>query len=306
MIASDHRLRNESGQALVVTALFMGVRSAAPLTIDVGSWYRQHRAKRPDAALSRASAREHTQATSVSTYCRQEAAAASTRPAALPSAAISANDTVAVNVTRTHRLLLEALRDRLDQVRPTALAQPPGRALRRRWSSASFIRPLGPVPVLLLGHDDPARQNGLRSFAIVDLSAFVTATGNDCGASPNGNTGSKTVADWILHGFDGYLQLGCYDSDPGAKFDSQDITSAMQARIGTNMLFPVFNTLTNQGSNAQYVIIGWAAFHVEAFAAQGNTGSVPGYFTNVIWDGIQSATAPSGPAYGVHSIALVN
>ena len=68
----------------------------------------------------------------------------------------------------------------------------------------------------------------------------------------------------------------------------------MTARLSTDMLFPVYDTLTGSGSNAQYHIIGWAAFHLEDFNTHGNNGSVAGYFTQVIWDGIQSTTAPSG------------
>ena len=82
--------------------------------------------------------------------------------------------------------------------------------------------------------------------------------------------------------------------------------AAMTERIHSTLLFPVYDTETGTGSNAQYHVIGFAAFYIDAFAAQGNIGTVSGHFTQVIWDGVQSATAPTGPDYGVHSIALVN
>jgi hypothetical protein len=153
----------------------------------------------------------------------------------------------------------------------------------------------------------PLGKNGAPgSFAMVDLNAYAAATNGVCTASPNGNAGSSTVGGWILNGYSGYLQLGCYDSDPGAKFNSSNVGSAMQARINSTLLFPVYDVENGQGSNAHYHVIDWAAFYVTGFAAQGNSGSVSGYFTQVIWDGIQSASAPTGPDYGVHSIALVN
>ena len=142
----------------------------------------------------------------------------------------------------------------------------------------------------------PLGKNGAPgSFGLIDLLQ-----------GDNGNAGSSTLGQWIQFGFSNFLNLGYYDSDPGAKFNSTEIASALNARMGTDLLFPVYDTLTGTGSNAQYHIIGWAAFHLEGFESHGNTGSVTGYFTQVIWDGIQSSTAPSGNNFGVYTIALIN
>ena len=128
------------------------------------------------------------------------------------------------------------------------------------------------------------------------------------GGSGSGNAGSSTLGSWILSGFSAYLNLGCYSSDPGADFDSAEIQDAMTARIGSVMLFPVYDALTGNGSNAQYHIIGWAGFlPSKASPPTATTGSVTGYFTQVIWDGIQSVTtAPTGPNFGVYTVALIN
>jgi hypothetical protein len=45
---------------------------------------------------------------------------------------------------------------------------------------------------------------------------------------------------------------GPYYSDPGAKVNSSHVKSAMEARIGTVLLFPVFDRLDGNGANAQY------------------------------------------------------
>jgi hypothetical protein len=134
------------------------------------------------------------------------------------------------------------------------------------------------------------------AFALVDLTG-----------DPSGTTGSSTLADWITNGYDQYLPLGGYFSDPGAKFNNSQVDAALQGRIGTELLFPVYDTLTNGGSNATYHIIAWAAFHLESFSIQGQGGSITGYFTEVTWDGIPATTSTGGgPNFGAHTIQLVN
>jgi hypothetical protein len=123
------------------------------------------------------------------------------------------------------------------------------------------------------------------------------------------NPGASEEADWILHGFDKYLGLGNYRSDPGAKFSSSNIQDALQARMGTVLLFPVFRTLDEQGQNAVYEIIGWIGFHLNSFEVHGNNATLHGYFTEFIAQGILASTGGggSGPSssFGVKSIQLI-
>jgi Flp pilus assembly protein TadG len=121
-----------------------------------------------------------------------------------------------------------------------------------------------------------------------------------------GSNGDPELADWIENGFDGYLTLGKYESDPGAKFDSNGIESALGSRLGSELLFPVYDSLSGGGANAEYNIIGWVAFHLTSYDAHGNDGSLSGWFTRVIWDGIQSNTNKHLPDFGVYSVSLVN
>jgi hypothetical protein len=126
-------------------------------------------------------------------------------------------------------------------------------------------------------------------------------------ASDNGNTGTSTLAQWIAKGYDQYLPLGDYDSDPGAKFDSSQIQDALQSKYGQDLLFPVYDSLDGTGSNASYHVIGWAAFHVTLTQATGNSGTISGWFDSVIWQGIVPASGPAVmPDLGVHSVALVD
>src|SRR5207302_4708368 len=124
---------------------------------------------------------------------------------------------------------------------------------------------------------------------------------------PGSSNGVPPLASWVQSGFQGYLELGKYNSDPGAKFNSDDMHFALSARLGTELLFPVYDTLTGGGSNAQYNVIGWVAFHLDSFGdGHGNWNLLTGYFTRVIWDGIQSSSNQHLPDFGVYSVSLVN
>jgi len=86
------------------------------------------------------------------------------------------------------------------------------------------------------------------------------------------------------------------------------VQNALDARIGTVLLFPVFKTLDLQGSNAEYEIIAWIGFHLNGWSQNGNSASLDGYFTEYIAHGIL-ATGGNGGApsssFGVKSIQLI-
>jgi hypothetical protein len=123
----------------------------------------------------------------------------------------------------------------------------------------------------------------------------------------HGGTGPQTLGDWILKGYSGYLPIGSYLSDPGAKWDSQPITDALTRRMGTDLLFPVYDVLVGSGANAEYHVVGWVGFHLTGFTASGVNGSITGYFTKVIWDGIEStASDGSNPDLGARVVKLID
>jgi hypothetical protein len=121
----------------------------------------------------------------------------------------------------------------------------------------------------------------------------------------NGTVGSSELGDQILNGFDKYLPLGLYRSDPGAKFNSSNIQGALDARIGSVLLFPVFDTLSGNGQNAEYNIIGWVGFHLDGYYVKGNVAQLTGYFTQFIAKGIQATSGTTQPDFGVRVIQLV-
>jgi hypothetical protein len=66
----------------------------------------------------------------------------------------------------------------------------------------------------------------------------------------NGTTSNDTLADWITAGYPDYLSVGTYLSDPGAKSNNSSIQNALNARIGSILLFPVYDSYGGGGANA--------------------------------------------------------
>jgi hypothetical protein len=122
----------------------------------------------------------------------------------------------------------------------------------------------------------------------------------------HGGTGSKTLADWVLHGLDAYMALGGYYSDAGAQWNSSQIGNALDQRIGTELLFPVYDTVTGSGANATYHVIGWVGFHLTAHTEHGSTGSLTGWFTEVVWTGIAVTKATGQPSLGARTVQLID
>lgn len=301
------RLRAESGQAVVVSVVFMSVLiGAVAMTLDVGSWYREHRKAQSiadAAALSGAQSLPNNPAkalTDATSYGGDNGGGID--PSGITfGTSYEPNDTITVKVSRTAPgffAKLFAIDSVTVHAHATARAAVPTDA---RWAAPIVVNKLHP---LLAGSGCPCfdketvlplgKTGAPGAFALVNLDKSI-----------NGAVGASILGDWILRGFNAYLPLGDYVSDPGAKWNDQPIQDALTKRFGTELLFPVYDTLVGSGSNAEYHIIGWVGFHVESVTAGGSSGSITGYFTRVIWDGIQSSTNKNMPDFGVHSIALV-
>ena len=107
-----------------------------------------------------------------------------------------------------------------------------------------------------------------------------------------------------------YLPASAESTQAGneaAKFSASQIQAALQVKYGSDLLFPVYDSLDGTGANAPYHIIGWAAFHVTLAQSSGNNGTISGWFDHVIWQGIVPTNGPANtPDLGVHSVALVD
>jgi hypothetical protein len=299
-------VRDSRGQAAVMTVLFLTVLlGATAMSLDVGSWYhakRQLQAKADAAALAGA------QALPLSTSDAQSLAIqyAADNGGALNTSGItfssqySANDTITVRMTEpapgffsklfgintvTVGAHAAARSDKFDEAR---YAAPIGVNLAHPLLSGSGCPCFNQPTELTLGKVGPG------GFDLLNLD------GSRGGINPH------TLADWMDNGLDAWMPLGGYYSDPGAKFNSSGMQAALDHNIGKELLFPVYDTITGNGANLTYHVVGWVGFVITSYDARGNSGTLDGSFTRVIWQGLQGAQGGNSTDFGNRSVQLVN
>ena len=300
-IRSDNR-----GQTTVLTLVFMTVLlGMAALVLDVGSWYRADRALQQtadSAALAGAQALPQSSGDATSLAIEY----AGKNGGGLSSGGISfsgqqlANDTIKVNMTKQAPGFFSSV---LGLNGATVGAHASARA--GTMSQAQYVAPIGvdEKHPMLSGSGCPCfdqpttldlQKVGPGAFRILNIDGS------------RGGTGQQILGDWIMHGFDGYMPLDWYNSDSGAKFNASEVKAALTARIGTELLFPVYRAIQGQGTNLQYEVIGWVGFHLTGFSGNGNNGTLNGWFTRVIWQGIQGSSGSASPNFGARSVQLVD
>jgi Flp pilus assembly protein TadG len=312
------RLRHERGQAILLTVLFLVVLlGATALTIDVGAWYQQQRqaqAAADQAVLSGAQTLPVSTSQALAdaqTYADQNGGGVVPGSLKLLSG-LQPNDTVAVTIKRPAPNFFSQV---LGISNVTVQAKAAARA-------GLPIAVYGAAPIVVSQQHPLLAGPGCPCFnQETTLPLDKTGAPGAFGFVDFDNTGSNgnpPLAGWITNGYDGELDLGPYDSDPGAKMNGV-LTTALNGREGTDLLFPVFSTLDSSGSNAQYMVIGWVGFHLDCFGLavtstncqnqNGNSQTLTGYFTSVIWNGLLSSSGngqQNEPNYGVYSVNLVN
>ena len=309
------RLRNEDGQVLVlVTAAMLGVIAMTAFVVDVGSWFHQQRATQStvDAAALAGAQALPTDTAQASTLAKQYG----TKNGAggtISDSNIAFASTYATNDT----IRVTKAQDSPDffgkvfgfsfvtvHAHATAMVGAP--------SQAMYVAPIG-VNIM---HPKLNGTPGCPCFGPTNQTTLPLGKTGAPGAfdlinlnygQVNGTVGESTLADWIQNGYQKYLPLGGYFSDPGAKFNGNAVSTALDARKNTDLLFPVYDTLTGSGSNAVYHVVAWVGFHLLDGSLQGNNGTLTGYFTQVIWKGILPTGGAAGsPDLGVKTVALVN
>jgi len=301
------RLRSECGQSVLITVFFMAVLlGAVALTLDVSDWYREQRqaqATADAAALAGAQALPNDPAQAM-TLAQQYADANGGGVAAADITLRNdfvPHDTVKVNVTRSAPgffAKIFSIASVSVRANAAARADVPQEVNGAAPIVVNKLHPLlsGPgCPCFHVETTLPLGKDGAPgAFSLVTLD-------------PDASHGTGLTAVWLKDGFDGYLGLGDYISDSGASFNGNDVKAALDSRMNTELLFPVYDTLTGGGVNAQYHIIGWVAFHLDGYTKNKcNDYDLQGYFTRVIWDGIQSDSNKHLPDFGVYSVAIVN
>jgi hypothetical protein len=302
------RDRNETGQATVLTLVMLTVLlGMAALVLDVGSWYRadRHTQSAADAAALAGAQALPYDAANANTLAQQYVSKNGGGDASVSiSTSFRPNDTISVNLKRTAPGVFTRIFG-LSSVNVGSKAS-------ARVDAPTQARYVAPIVVNKL-HPDLNGRSICPCFGTQNETTLPLGKTGAPGAfdllnldQSQGGSSPVILSNWIMKGYDGYLPIGGYFSDPGAKFDASQVQAALQARIGSVLLFPVYDTLTGQGSNATYHVIGWVGFHLDSFTARGNSGSLTGYFTQVIWDGIQSETGSNQPDFGARSVQLID
>jgi Flp pilus assembly protein TadG len=306
------RVRGERGQALVLTVLpLVSLLGAAALALDVGSWFRQ---KRQDqivvdaAALAGAQALPDDPSKAITLALDYASKNGVTLPAGHVSisSGVMANDTISVAYNApaptffAHVFGLNSVNVGADAA---ARSDVPGAA---RWVAPIVVPTTNPqlqcnpppcsgtTQINLLDLHHPGNGNAAGSFALLDLIQNDT-----------GNVGAGTLAGWMANGDSNAMPLGTYDAAPSTNFNSSGFQAALQARVGSEVLFPVYQPpIQNGGSNAAFNIVGWVGFHMDSESANGNSGTLVGHFTRYIAQGLQAQTFP-GNDFGVRVIQLI-
>jgi Flp pilus assembly protein TadG len=305
-----NRFRRQDGQVTVMAAIFMlALVGMAGLVLDVGSWFRQQRVTQATVDAAALAGAQSLPSVDAANAAATDFAGKNGGVAGVSitiGSKWTPNDLITVKQTRASTGFFSNLFG-ISTVTLRATAS----AVTEVPTSARYVAPI----VVNIKHpdlsgpgcpcfNDPTtldlgKTGAPGAFALVNLDL----------SDEKGTIGASTLADWIQHGYDKYLPLGSYFSDPGAKWNNNTIQAAMQLRYGTDLLFPVYDTLIDEGSNAEYHILGWAGFHLTRAQANGDSGTLDGYFTQVIWQGLVSVDggpSPAIPDLGVHSVALVD
>jgi Flp pilus assembly protein TadG len=320
------KFRNEKGQSIVITVVFLTVLlGMAALVLDVGSWYRAHRAAQSTAdasALAGAQAlpRDMNEArTLANEYANKNGggiAAGGIRFCDPPEGCVVPNDTINVTVSRqAPGFFAQIFGSKFKQVTVT------GRASARAYG-VERVKYVAPITVHYK-HQYLNCSNGRTPVCNPDFGRTTTLNledlhkpggGNGAGAfgllnlnygDPNGNIGADTLAKWLTEGYQEALPTGRYYSAPSANFNNSQFLGALDSVIGKEVLFPVYRLLTGPGSNAEYDIIGWIGFIVRSYNAQGSNGSLTGEFTRYIAEGIPADDGGGSTDLGVTIVELV-
>jgi Flp pilus assembly protein TadG len=303
-----NRAKQERGQALVMTIVaLVALLGMAALVLDVGAWFHQKRqlqATADAAALAGAQLLPDNpggaQAQAMS-YANKNDGGVAAADITVTSGK-STNDTISVKAHKTNSGFFSHVAGVFSvnvgastKARVAVPVQAKGVAPIVVKNTHPLVKGSAGCPCFNQLTTLPLGKDGAPgSFDLINLD------------NSHGGQGQSILAEWILHGYDGYLPLGQYYTDTGAKFNASQVQAALTQRIGSVLLFPVYDIIQGNGANAQYHVIGWVGFHLNGFEVHGSSGSISGYFTQYIAQGLQPTGGQSAPPwFGVVSVQLI-
>jgi hypothetical protein len=315
------KIKKEHGQSTVMVVVFLAVLlGMAALVLDVGSWYKAHRAAQATADAAALAAAQALPSPSTGEATALATSYATKNGGGLPSGDVTysskvlANDTVSVKVSRP----TPGFFSKLFGLKTVTVV---GRASARAWnvSAARYVAPIvvhykhpllnctraanptcdpvfGASTTLTLSDlHSPGGGSAAGAFGLINLDQ------NDA----SGTASASTLADWLVNGYGDYMALGPYYSAPSANFNNSQFLNGLQSLIGKEVLFPVYRLLTGPGANAKYDIIGWVGFYIRSYTADGSNGTLTGEFSRYVVDGIPVENGGGPPNLGAHEVELV-
>jgi Putative Flp pilus-assembly TadE/G-like len=297
--------RSERGQMTALMAVsIVALCAMGAFVMDVGSWFRAHRATQSMAdAAALAGAQKLPASTAEAQALAQEYG--DKNGGGISQIQFSSNtfpnDTISV---RGERVAPGFLSNVLGIASVNVSADAKARAYG--LGSAQYVAPLA----VWEGHP-MISGGGCPCFGDQYQTTIELDTGNpSLGAfkvinidGSYGGIGDQTLVNWLENGYEGYMDTGWYYSNPGAKFNPQDFENAMLARRGTELLFPIYDAVQEQGAGYEYRVIGWVGFYVKNFISRGNGGEAQGYFSRVTWEGLASESGDN--FFGATVVKLV-
>ena len=284
---------------LTFLVVLLGIAAAA---IDVGSWYRADRALQSSvdaAALAAGQALPDDPGGATALAAEYGGKNGGGLDTVTVTTAVVGNDTVVVTGKRSAPGFFSKVLG-IDSVEVHARASARAGTLEEaRWAAPFGVdeqHPMlqcEPTPCFEQQTQLDLDKVGPGAFRIINIDGS------------QGGTGPGTLADWIVRGYEGYMPLGWYFSDPGAKFNSSQVKNALDARLGSEMLFPVYRDTQGGGANFEYEIVGWAGYVITSYEIQGSKDNkLNGYFKSIVWEGIGSQSS-GAPSFGARAVSLV-
>jgi Flp pilus assembly protein TadG len=303
--------RRESGQVFpLVVVMMTGLIGMLAFTVDVGSWYQNHRSMQAIAdAAALAGAEDLPYDTTGATALAASYAAKNGGPTPLVS--FPTQNTIQVTIQHQAPGYFSSIYSKANsQIQISAEAQ----AQAQQVSQAD-----GAVP-LVVSSTQPELTgcNGLPCFGTsvtLKVNSDTTLGGGQMGlidlsTNVNGSVTSQQIADWVTNGLTTPMPANQYYYSAGScKFSNQNFHAALDTKItaGAPLLFPVYDpTRTDTSTNPpRYWIVGWAAIVITSYRLNGcgnKSDQLQGYFVHNITQGTSDGTAT--PDYGVRVIAL--
>jgi hypothetical protein len=294
-----NRFRSERGQSLVLTTFFVAaLLGMAALVIDLGTWFRSQRDLQAVAdAAALAGAQGLPDGGQASAYANQYT---TKNGGSSPSVTFPGSDRIKVHLERPAPGFFArvfGVNSVTIRANATARAFSPNEARYAAPIAVDERHPLiagcHPQPCFNQPTELELEKVGPGAFRLINIDGS------------RGGTGPGILEDWLLKGYDGWMPIDWYFSDSGAKFNSSSVRDALTKRIGTEMLFPVYSNTRAQGTNFEYKVIGWIGFVITSFDVKGNNGILHGYFTRMVWEGIEGKSGDPADDFGVRSIELI-